>query len=195
MCSVLVVGCFRSGTSAVAGVLHHLGVFMGSHFNDPNSGNVKGYFEDLDFVKLHYELMFSRDSKEPLLKEYQQLVNQRNCDHAVWGVKDPRLCVLLSDLFHYFPNPKIILTHRDPKAISVSIAKQIGYSEPKTYLPLIDHYLTCRAKFLEQFQVNALSVDYDEIKCVNFAQKIADFVDLPLNSEAIGHISSSGNGE
>ena len=53
MTCVIVIGCYRTGTSAVAGVLHHLGVSMGKSFDPPAKSNPKGFFEDLDFKNLH----------------------------------------------------------------------------------------------------------------------------------------------
>ena len=49
---IMVVGEGRCGTSAVAGILHHLGVFMGEDFVPPNHTNVYGHWEDIDFHDL-----------------------------------------------------------------------------------------------------------------------------------------------
>jgi hypothetical protein len=88
---VLVVGPPRTGTSAVAGILDRLGVFMGYRFHPPDDGNPRGYGEDLDFVHLHC-LMLERQRDMPLLLGgLQYLIAARQSLGVPWGVKDPRL--------------------------------------------------------------------------------------------------------
>jgi hypothetical protein len=50
---VIVTGAGRSGTSAVARVLHESGVSMGSHFEGPASWNATGFYEELSVVALN----------------------------------------------------------------------------------------------------------------------------------------------
>ena len=46
---ILVLGTPRSGTSCVAGILHHLGVVMGEQFLEADDWNPAGYFQDVEF--------------------------------------------------------------------------------------------------------------------------------------------------
>lgn len=41
----LILGCGRSGTSMLAGILHQAGYFMGEAFHPPRDSNPKGFFE------------------------------------------------------------------------------------------------------------------------------------------------------
>ncbi len=50
---LMVVGRHRSGTSAVAGVLHHLGWHLGPDLMPPSPDNPKGYYESMPLVRLH----------------------------------------------------------------------------------------------------------------------------------------------
>lgn len=104
---VAVVGCHRSGTSAVAGVLHKLGVHMGDSLMPTSPANPLGYFEDLPVVKIHEQLMrrlrISWDTEEvPLLPDRSfGVLRARTSLHGylqsregdLFGVKDPRLCL------------------------------------------------------------------------------------------------------
>ncbi len=47
---VVVLGTGRSGPSAVAGILHTLGVSVGRNLLGSNRSNPRGYFEDRDLV-------------------------------------------------------------------------------------------------------------------------------------------------
>lgn len=54
---ILVTGQHRSGTSAAAGCLQHLGVNLGTCLMPGNHANPKGYFEDMRVVKAHDKLL------------------------------------------------------------------------------------------------------------------------------------------
>lgn len=84
--AVLVVGLDRSGTSATARVLNRLGVHMhnpqGEYHNHPKH-NPTGYYEDPHInTDLDHQIYDRRVAD--VVKSYDQ--------HAVWGLKDPRLC-------------------------------------------------------------------------------------------------------
>ena len=65
MSCVIVLGCYRSGTSAVAGILHHLGVMMGKEFDKPAKSNPTGYYEDLEFKRLFDMMAEGKDVEGP----------------------------------------------------------------------------------------------------------------------------------
>lgn len=54
---ILVTGQHRSGTSATAGCLKHLGVELGQHLMPPAHDNPKGFFEDVRVVQVHDALL------------------------------------------------------------------------------------------------------------------------------------------
>ena len=53
MTVIIVLGGHRSGTSAVAGVCHELGLFMGQSLIGKSRDNARGHFEDVEFVALN----------------------------------------------------------------------------------------------------------------------------------------------
>lgn len=97
-CTFLVLGVARSGTSMLAGGLHHLGLFMGRDcarrpaFEDP--------------VLRNYILREDWRSAEKLISEY-------NCAHQKWGVKIPALINHLESAHSIFRNPHYIVIFRD----------------------------------------------------------------------------------
>lgn len=109
---VVVLGMHRSGTSALAGCLHELGVPFGGPLLPPNFANERGYFENAAVVAEHDELLKRLGTAAletaPLPLDWANRpealaaravlagVARRNLHRApLWGIKDPRLCVLL----------------------------------------------------------------------------------------------------
>ena len=126
MTCIIVMGVPRSGTSAVAGFLHQfLGVHMGDRLMGPMPGvNPRGFFEDMEFVEKHIEILGSHEDPrlpesgtlpcpERALEEYAALIRRREQQHALWGVKDPKMCFLLPYFLRRLTTPyKIVTTHR-----------------------------------------------------------------------------------
>src|ERR1700690_93442 len=55
--ALVVLGMHRSGTSALTGMLHHLGVALGSRLMAASPDNPRGYWEHSDIVATHERLM------------------------------------------------------------------------------------------------------------------------------------------
>lgn len=100
----LVLSLHRSGSSAVAGTLHFLGIDMGNDLLNPSFSNPKGYFENRYFVKLNDFILQlfnatwkTPPSREIISSEYigmegiQTLLNKNI--KPIWGLKDPRMAL------------------------------------------------------------------------------------------------------
>ena len=107
---ILVLGIHRSGTSAVAGVLHHLGVYMGKPNTRTKSelppvdgwptykSNPKGQFEDGNFCSINRTLL-GPNWRDPVLPVDQRGVglaelyaSHLEAGHEIHGLKDPATC-------------------------------------------------------------------------------------------------------
>src|SRR5262249_1740037 len=55
--AIVVLGMHRSGTSALAGMLHHLGVALGDELMPATADNPRGYWEHRDIVAINDRLM------------------------------------------------------------------------------------------------------------------------------------------
>ena len=103
---IFILGCHRSGTSVVAGLLHQAcGVSMGE-LMPPTEDNPLGYFEALGVVDAHRDLLaqMERDwtcppaSFRPGMLDLSALQEQVDIHQAlpgVWAMKDPRSMFLL----------------------------------------------------------------------------------------------------
>lgn len=187
MSCIIVLGCYRSGTSAIAGVLHYLGVMMGKEFGPPSHANVKGYFEDLEFMRL-FDQLAKGDQTEKLL---ENLIRIRELEYSLWGVKDPKLCLVLPKFLRLLKTePKIIAISRPKEDICASMANAIGYSEPKTYEPLVEHYLQNLHENFCDYDGKKIEVSFYEIidNPRRLVEYIAKFIGVPVTEAALAHL-------
>jgi len=106
---VVVLGMHRSGTSAVANVLQHLGVNMGDRLFEANQWNPQGYYEDVDFFDVNVELVHAagghwgdppeatriREVGAWFIPQMVQIVRWKERARGVWGWKDPRTAITM----------------------------------------------------------------------------------------------------
>ena len=139
--SVIVLGQHRSGTSAIAGILHHLGIPMGvpgaiesaTHTVDgwpAFPSNPHGQFEDNDFVKIFdaghgsWECPVWWQYSEKTATAAANLIKKREATHDLWGLKSPQLCYTLTYLLKYLSDPVVIAIHRDFNDMVASLTKR-----------------------------------------------------------------------
>lgn len=185
MSCVAVMGFYRTGSSGVAGLLHHLGVFMGEQFDAPNENNPQGYWEDLEFKNLHKAMLESKDVEA----EYIALIRRRE-QHKRWGVKDPRLCLLLPNLFKNLQTQhQIIHTTRDLAGIQESMLRGNPDMTVAQFHTMYQIYSQYEAQWLAQYPQPILHVDYSELAdSETLTNKIASFMRMPVNIQALGFI-------
>lgn len=170
----------------MAGALHHLGVHMGDRFDPPSHANPNGYFEDVEFKRL-FDMMYCGKEVEELLRVQIRLRDGR----PVWGVKDPKLCVVFNRFVRTLgADPKVVVVRRPPDQICDSMARAIGFVEPGRFLPLVEYYLERMEANLTDFGGHKLELTFDDVVGDGAATvaKLADFVGFPVSPEALGHI-------
>lgn len=141
----LVLGTPRSGTSLVAGILHHLGVRMGEEIEpgrwdwaDADDWNAKGFFQDAAFVNFGFAVygwpppwtvkVLSQEQRDGL----QALIAKRSAVGGDWGVKEPTIAYYLPEFVALCPDPvKLILPQRARAASILSWRNRTGDNAPK----------------------------------------------------------------
>jgi GT2 family glycosyltransferase len=152
----------RSGTSALTGMLHHLGVELGNRLLAPSPDDPRGYWEHWDVYVTNHTIMaalgYRWDDIRPLPDGYEQgeaclrarsqLATILARDFAgipLWGVKDPRLCRLLPLWTRLFSQlkmaPRYILALRHPRDVAASLAVRDGLSASRAGLLWLRHVL------------------------------------------------------
>lgn len=201
---VVVLGGHRCGTSAVAGALHHLGVFMGHHLIGPTPFNPRGHWEDVEFVELHKKIVggWKRPCVdfEPVRKRYTALIRKREREHKLWGFKDPRACYVFPHFLRCAKvKVKVVAVNRNLEASAKSMVKRrkpgssINVS-PRRAMIIARQYRDARWLALRFYKSHVLRVQFEELTeypqtqverlakfiGVNWTQKAVDFINPKL---------------
>lgn len=134
---VMVLGCHRSGTSAVAGLLVVAGGLRIGEPLPPTAANPKGYYESAVVVKAHNDALARLDRDwtcpptvmppDPLASELIRAeVEQLTSESGPWGVKDPRLLFTLGLWCETLPGMRFIGVVRDQEEIARSLMDRDG---------------------------------------------------------------------
>jgi len=171
-----VIGTSRSGSSAVSGALHCMGINMGDILLSPLADiNPKGFFEDSEFLAHHRELygeipfIFNNVNQiklDSLIPKYTNLIRKK-CSQSKWGVKDPRMVFLLKDFSSRLINCKlkVISTSRPINQSAKSMAKAIK-TDYRNASEIIGRYEVARLDTLQWLQetgIETIIVEYKEL--------------------------------
>ena len=143
--TLVVLGVARSGTSLVAGALHHLGVFMGEKAPAP-------VYEDMPLGAAVEagDLGAARD----LLRRYDQA-------HDLWGWKRPGALHHLQAVHGLLRNPRYVVIFRDVFAIANRNRISMGAGVVENMLRSVEEYRKL-LDFLQHESPPALLVSYDK---------------------------------
>lgn len=160
--ALFVLGMHRSGTSALTGMLRHLGVALGEHLMPATPDNPRGYWEHADIVKVHERLMatlgwgwddirslpadFERgEAAEAAAGELLTIAVRDFADAPLWALKDPRLCRLMplwsALLAAESVTPRYVLALRHPLDVAASLTARDGIGTVRGLLLWLGHLL------------------------------------------------------
>lgn len=179
---VLVLGMHRSGTSVTTGILNKMGLPLGSNLMPPSKDNPKGYYENMDFYHFNEMILRENDSIWHNVKNLKstEFLNDTNKNilksilkkydtYEIFGVKDPRICVLLP-LYEEVCNElgiEIIYVRvdREKEGIIKSIQKRDRFSN--NYInEMIEQYLKDIPNV--EIKIKFEDVIYNTEKVINF---------------------------
>jgi hypothetical protein len=146
---VAVIGPARSGTSCTAGIVHYLGISMGTRLRRPSRKNPKGFFEDRPFQ------VIVRNPGNRVTK-FRAYARQRGGE--VIGVKAARLCVHVPSLVSAFPNLKVITVDRPIPEIVASLKKNRRNVSPS----FVKRRIQKRDNDIQSLKVDVLRLQYHE---------------------------------
>ena len=152
----------RSGTSALTNVLALAGAELPAQLMQPNSANVRGFFESEAIYQLHEEMLESLGSSwhdlSPLpagwessalanqFKErFLEIVKEQYQASPLFVLKDPRICRLvpfwLEVLDRLGVDVDFVLTVRNPLEVSASLSKASQIDELRGRALWLQHFL------------------------------------------------------
>ncbi len=133
----IVTGMHRSGTSLTASLFQKVGVDIGKKLVGPADGNVKGHFENVDFVEFHKSVLRSHGIDElgctfektiSVAAEYGEIANKLISDNQKtnkhWGWKDPRTALLWDFWLNLLPEANFICVYRSPWEVVDSLYRR-----------------------------------------------------------------------
>lgn len=134
---IILLGMHRSGTSALAGMLHAAGIQLGETFMPPLPENPKGFFEDLRLQSVNKQILASigKDWNDvPTLQDLQrvpesvlrllpQVYAYFQSRFKSWAWKDPRLCLTLPLWANILPleEVQLLFVVRHPMSVARSL--------------------------------------------------------------------------
>jgi hypothetical protein len=198
MTCILVLGVPRSGTSTIAGVLHHLGVFMGERYPEPTAMNPRGFFEDQEVSELHRQFLdYGAFPETAILTDdadklaaYEAFIRRREALGRTWGFKDRYTPFLFHLVRRFIQQGLRVIVTEIPFHESVHSWAQQRKCHIKEAQKVIADTLYARDLALAEFDGPMLRVDYhglirDPLSWVNL---IAFFVEKDSTPEAVNFI-------
>ncbi len=187
---IIVLGCHRSGTSAVTGLLKLFDVHLGADLLQPGTDNPKGFFEHSKIVRLNDCFMDQLDIKwwQPVPADYlksimneekfswlragyqdwlKQIMMREVATHDVWAVKDPRLTRMMplaNPVFKECGGLTYLVVRRNEQDIIRSLVRRHSCTESDAKT-VVDNYLDHLNNFVNNTDdKNILTVDFDAWK-------------------------------
>jgi hypothetical protein len=162
----LIAGMHRSGTSALAGTLHRMGLAVPRDLMLPDRANVKGYYESREVARLNNRMLraagsrwdnhtpianswFASPAADIYASEIRGFLDRNFEGDAPFLIKDPRLCRLLPLWLHVLDDcaaaVHVIIPLRHPDEVVSSLKSRDGLRESESYLLLLRHLLDVEA--------------------------------------------------
>jgi hypothetical protein len=153
--AILIVGCYRSGTSMVAGAVERSGVFFGKkdELYSGDAHNEGGYYEHRRLNAIVRKFLLSlnlptygvdpipadwreRPASEDMLSKLSATLSRTFSNHTVWGWKDPQLSTLmpfaLDAINELGIKPRVVICVRDPMEVALSQERRTGENRLQT---------------------------------------------------------------
>ncbi len=175
---VIITGMHRSGTSLTTSLLESSGLNIGKRLMGASPGNIKGHFENLDFVGFHQKVLSSQGisqegwSLENNIQVQEQYVNQAKLmvrENAVlgnWGWKDPRTTLFLNFWADLLPQANFLFVYRSPWEVVDSLYRrgdEIFYSNPNFALKIWINYNKSILDFYNKFSERCVLLDIKNV--------------------------------
>ncbi len=129
-------GMHRSGTSLMASYFERCGIKMGNELLEGKIGNMRGHYEDKEFLefqklllKRNYSSTYIPKRKLSVNAELKKVANTliyKRCQQfPVWGWKDPRSTLFLNLWAECSPDIRFVLLYRDPHEVVSSLCRRL----------------------------------------------------------------------
>ena len=160
---LIILGMHRSGTSALTGLFHDLGLDLGKNLMQAQADNPDGFWENQSIVDLHDEFLEFIGSawddlrlipdevwERPEVGDYRfrlvdLLRSEFDSSSRTWCIKDPRMCRLLPLWEPVFDavgrRPEYLICSRHPYEVAASLKRRNSFSIEKSLYLWLQHNL------------------------------------------------------
>jgi hypothetical protein len=200
--TLIITGMHRSGTSLMASLIQALGIHIGSRLYEADQFNIKGYFEDVDFLEFQRQMLqacypagesgwpdWGWSESETLYREQfqnyqrsaQNLIESR-ASFSIWGWKDPRTSLLLDFWHQLLSDPSYILVYRFPWDVADSILRLkagIFSAYPDYPLKIWAYYNRHLLDFYRRYPQHCILVNINTL--LQSPEKLIDLLKTKLN--------------
>ena len=174
---IIVTGCGRSGTSAVARILHTSGLPVGRDLIEPDAGNAEGYFEERPVIEVNERILFAAGLHEAYASATRQQVRaaavpflddmRTLAANATPAWKDPRFCWTLEAWLDVLPEaPRIVVCLRSPSEVVASTLTYYGQTGAEPARAVEHTWRSEYARLLEiidAFSLDAISIEFGDL--------------------------------
>lgn len=197
----LITGSGRSGTSAVAQLLHEAGLSVGHDLLEPDEHNAEGYFEERMVIMINDAILkaagigewFTTATREQIREAAVQYASymrdQVKVATPVW--KDPRFSWTLEAWLQMLPEPpRIIVCLRSPAEVVASALAYFAQGGDDAEAAVKHVWRTQYERLLEviaEFGLDAICVEYAALHAdpERAAEPLARFVGRPLDVRTV----------
>ena len=199
----------RSGTSALTGILHYLGVEMGTDMMPARDENPKGFFENQRVYELNEAILTENGSAwddigpefeiglvpdfERYVRKAIAVVKDQFSYSRTFAIKDPRLCRLFPvwrrALEELGIDIAVVVPYRNPLEIASSLKRRNGFSLEKSILLWADHVLDAER---HSRSLNRFFISFDRLLANDkrTIQSLCDALSLKLTTDRRKNISA-----
>ena len=212
---LIITGIHRSGTSLTASLFQSVGVNIGEKLVGPEYGNIRGHFEDIEFVELHKRILQSQhiddlgsnvETKEITVKKQQlkiakKLIKNRQEENEkankIWGWKDPRTTLFLNFWLQLLPDAKFVFVYRSPWEVVDSLYRRNTdeklLEKPEKAVKMWLNYNQRILDFYQQFSGKCLIGKVDNIgkNPESFIQAVNEKFEINLPAPPPGNFAES----
>lgn len=137
---IMILGMHRSGTSLTASWLQSCGLHIGNNLAGNAIGNVRGQFEDIEFLQLHdailksnglsYKVSTQKINTFHWQTKMAEIIQAKNVN-TIWGWKEPRTCLFLKEYHQLIPDSKALIIYRPYLDVVDSLVRRFIKTEKK----------------------------------------------------------------
>jgi hypothetical protein len=198
---IIVTGSGRSGTSAVARLLHESGLPAGHDLIPPDESNAEGYFEERAIVDVNDHILFDAGMKEWFAVASRRELLDAAAPHedkmralirsATPAWKDPRFCWTLEAWMELmYLKPRVVVCLRSPSEVVASTLKYYGQVSEEAVKHVEHRWLSEYGRLLEiinEFALDATCVEFEALHRdpEGVVSRLGRFVGRELNASMV----------